>query len=73
MKGKRSYRVRRFGIISKILYFFVDSPLTPLLAAGAILLMSTVFAVALSNSPLADTFLARIAHQAVPTAHRRRG
>jgi len=38
MKGKRSYRVRRFGIISKILYFFVDSPLTPLLAAGAILL-----------------------------------
>ena len=38
MTGKRGYRVRRFGIISKILYFFVDSPLTPLLAAGAILL-----------------------------------
>ena len=38
MAGKRGYRVRRFGIISKILYFFVDSPLTPLLAAGAILL-----------------------------------
>jgi len=38
MAAKRGYRVRRFGIISKILYFFVDSPLTPLLAAGAILL-----------------------------------
>jgi multidrug efflux pump subunit AcrB len=38
MTAKRGYRVRRFGIISKILYFFVDSPLTPLLAAGAILL-----------------------------------
>jgi multidrug efflux pump subunit AcrB len=30
--------VRRFGVISKILYFFVESPLTPLLAVGAILL-----------------------------------
>ena len=38
MKAKRVYRVRRFGIISKILYFFVESPLTPLLAVGAILL-----------------------------------
>jgi len=38
MTSKRGYRVRRFGIISKILYFFVDSPLTPLLAGGAILL-----------------------------------
>ena len=38
MKAKRGYRVRRFGIISKVLYFFVDSPLTPLLAVGAILL-----------------------------------
>ena len=38
MAAKRGYRVRRFGIISRILYFFVDSPLTPLLAAGAILL-----------------------------------
>jgi multidrug efflux pump subunit AcrB len=38
MTAKRGYRVRRFGVISKILFFFVDSPLTPLLAAGAILL-----------------------------------
>ena len=38
MTSKRGYRVRRFGIISKILYFFVDSPLTPLFAVGAILL-----------------------------------
>ena len=38
MKGKHRYRVRRFGVISKILYFFVESPLTPLLAVGAILL-----------------------------------
>jgi multidrug efflux pump subunit AcrB len=38
MKAKQRYRVRRFGIISKILYFFVESPLTPLLAVGAILL-----------------------------------
>lgn len=40
MAVRRSYRVRRFGIISKILHFFVDSPLTPLLAAGAVLLGS---------------------------------
>jgi multidrug efflux pump subunit AcrB len=38
MKTKRGYRVRRFGIISKILYFFVDSPLTPLLIVGSLLL-----------------------------------
>jgi len=38
MKTKRGYRVRRFGVISKILYFFVDSPLTPLLIAGSLLL-----------------------------------
>jgi len=38
MKGKHRYRVRRFGVISKILHFFVESPLTPLLAVGAILL-----------------------------------
>jgi multidrug efflux pump subunit AcrB len=38
MKAKRGYRVPRFGLISRILYFFVDSPLTPLTAAAAILL-----------------------------------
>jgi len=38
MKAKSGYRVRRFGIISKILYFFVDSPLTPLLIVGSLLL-----------------------------------
>ncbi|MCG6940452.1 MAG: efflux RND transporter permease subunit [Thiohalocapsa sp.] len=38
MKARRGYRVRRFGIISKILYFFVDSPLTPLLIIGSLLL-----------------------------------
>ena len=38
MKTKHGYRVRRFGIISKILYFFVDSPLTPLLIVGSLLL-----------------------------------
>ena len=38
MKNKHRYRVRRFGVISKILYFFLESPLTPLLAVGAILL-----------------------------------
>ena len=45
MKAKRSYRVPRFGLISRILYFFVDSPLTPLIAGAAILL--GVLAVAL--------------------------
>jgi multidrug efflux pump subunit AcrB len=38
MKAKRGYRVPRFGVISRILYFFVDSPLTPLIAGTAILL-----------------------------------
>ncbi|MCU0971435.1 MAG: efflux RND transporter permease subunit, partial [Gammaproteobacteria bacterium] len=37
-KAKRGYRVRRFGAISKILYFFVDSPLTPLVIVASILL-----------------------------------
>lgn len=35
---KRGYRVRRFGFLSKVLFFFVDSPLTPLFVAAAILL-----------------------------------
>ena len=34
----RGYRIRRFGIVSRILYFFVDSPLTPLFVGAAILL-----------------------------------
>jgi multidrug efflux pump subunit AcrB len=38
MKGKNGYRVRRFGVLSKILFFFVDSPLTPLFVGAAILL-----------------------------------
>ena len=38
MKAKRTYRVRRFGLIARILAFFVDSPLTPLIAGAAILL-----------------------------------
>lgn len=38
MKAKRGYRVPRFGVIPRILYFFVDSPLTPLVAVTAILL-----------------------------------
>jgi multidrug efflux pump subunit AcrB len=38
MKAKRTYRVRRFGLISRILTFFVDSPLTPLIAGASILL-----------------------------------
>lgn len=37
-KAKRGYRVRRFGIVSKILFFFVDSPLTPLFIGASILL-----------------------------------
>ena len=40
MKAKRTYRVRRFGLIARILAFFVDSPLTPLIAGAAILLGS---------------------------------
>ena len=39
-KASRGYRVRRFGIVSKILYFFVDSPLTPLFVGASILLGS---------------------------------
>jgi multidrug efflux pump subunit AcrB len=38
MKARRGYRVRRFGIVSKILCFFVDSPLTPLFVGASILL-----------------------------------
>ena len=38
MKTRRGYRVRRFGIVSKILCFFVDSPLTPLFVGTSILL-----------------------------------
>jgi multidrug efflux pump subunit AcrB len=38
VKGKRGYRVPRFGLIPKILFFFVDSPLTPLFVGAAILL-----------------------------------
>ena len=38
MKARRGYRTPRFGVVSKILYFFVDSPLTPLFVGTAILL-----------------------------------
>ncbi len=38
MKAKRVYRVRRFSLISRILNFFIDSPLTPLFTVAAILL-----------------------------------
>ncbi len=37
-KKPRSYQVRRFGVISKILYFFVDTPLTPLFVGAALAL-----------------------------------
>jgi len=45
MKAKRTYRVPRIGLISRILAFFVDTPLTPLIAGASILL--GVLAVAL--------------------------
>ncbi len=38
MKAKRVYRVRRFSLISRVLNFFIDSPLTPLFTVAAILL-----------------------------------
>jgi multidrug efflux pump subunit AcrB len=38
MKAKRGYRVPRFGLIPRILYFFVGSPLTPLIVGASILL-----------------------------------
>ncbi|MCP5418017.1 MAG: efflux RND transporter permease subunit [Chromatiaceae bacterium] len=38
MKRKHGYRIRRFGIVPKILFFFVDSPLTPLFIGASILL-----------------------------------
>ncbi len=38
MKSRRGYRVPRFGLIPRILYFFVDSPLTPLIIGASILL-----------------------------------
>lgn len=37
-KAKKGYRVHRFGVLSKVLLFFVDSPLTPLFIGAAILL-----------------------------------
>jgi multidrug efflux pump subunit AcrB len=38
MKTRREYRVRRFGLVPKILHFFVDSPLTPLIIGVSLLL-----------------------------------
>jgi multidrug efflux pump subunit AcrB len=38
MKKGQGYRIRRFGLIPRILYFFVDSPLTPLFVGASILL-----------------------------------
>jgi multidrug efflux pump subunit AcrB len=38
MKAKRGYRVPRFGLIPRILYFFVDSPITPLIVGVSLLL-----------------------------------
>ncbi len=38
MTRKRGYKVRRFGMISGILNFFVDSPLTPLVVGASILI-----------------------------------
>ena len=38
MKDRREYCVRRFGIVPKILCYFVDSPLTPLFVGASILL-----------------------------------
>jgi multidrug efflux pump subunit AcrB len=38
MKRQSGYRVRRFGVIRKILAFFIDSPLTPLIVAASLLL-----------------------------------
>ncbi len=38
MKRQSGYRVRRFGVIRKVLAFFIDSPLTPLIVAASILL-----------------------------------
>ncbi|MGD2084303.1 MAG: efflux RND transporter permease subunit, partial [Chromatiales bacterium] len=38
MKAKRGYRVPRFGVIPNILYFFVDSPITPLIVVVSIML-----------------------------------
>jgi multidrug efflux pump subunit AcrB len=38
MKRQSGYRVRRFGVIRKILAFFIDSPLTPLIVAASMLL-----------------------------------
>ncbi len=38
MKRKSGYRVRRFGAIRKILAYFIDSPLTPLILAVSLLL-----------------------------------
>jgi multidrug efflux pump subunit AcrB len=38
MKRKASYRVRRFGVIKRILAFFIESPLTPLVVGASLLL-----------------------------------
>jgi multidrug efflux pump subunit AcrB len=38
VNARRGYRVPRFGLIPRILYFFVDSPITPLVVAASILL-----------------------------------
>jgi multidrug efflux pump subunit AcrB len=38
MKRKGGYRVRRFGVIKRILAFFIESPLTPLVVGASLLL-----------------------------------
>jgi multidrug efflux pump subunit AcrB len=38
MRRKAKYRVRRFGIIRRILAFFIESPLTPLVLGASLLL-----------------------------------
>jgi multidrug efflux pump subunit AcrB len=38
MKRKVSYRVRRFGVIKRILATFIESPLTPLVVVASLLL-----------------------------------
>ncbi len=38
MNARHGYRVRRFGIVPKVLRFFVDSPLTPLVVVMSLLL-----------------------------------
>lgn len=38
MKRKGGYRVRRFGVIKRIVAFFIESPLTPLVVGASIFL-----------------------------------